>query len=66
VTCAFTSKCTYLYAIENVSTIINKYIYLGYNNIPPTPYKNDKYYVITKYVNNNSAVRNLLALLITS
>jgi hypothetical protein len=51
----------YLYAIENLSTITNIYIYPGYNNIRPTPYKNDKYYIVTEYINNNSAVRNLLA-----
>jgi len=56
----------YLYAIEKVTTIINIHIYPGYNNIPPTPYKNNKYYVITKHINNNSVVRNLLALPITS
>jgi len=26
------------------------------------PYKFDKYYVVTEYINNNSAVRNILAL----
>jgi len=52
----------YLYAIENLSTIINIYIYPGYNNISPTPYKNYKYCIVTEYINNNSAVRNLLAL----
>jgi hypothetical protein len=46
---------------KNVSTIISIYIYPGFNNILPTPYKNGKYYVITEYINNNSAARNLPA-----
>jgi hypothetical protein len=52
----------YIYAIENESTFINIYIYPGYNDIPPTAYKNGKYYVITKHINNNTAVRCLLTL----
>ena len=62
-TSAPTSKFIYLYNIEKVSTAINIYIFTAVIiTYLLRPYKFDKYYVVTEYINNNSAVRNILAL----